>query len=46
MLALENKKRKTHELCLVTTLLKMFEAKRLTFPEPHKPVTTKKICVW
>ena len=23
-----------------------FEAKRLTFPEPHKPVTAKKICVW
>jgi len=25
---------------------KFFEAKRLTFPEPHKPVTAKKICVW
>ena len=23
-----------------------FEAKRLTFPEPHKPVTAKEICVW
>jgi len=23
-----------------------FEAKRLTFPEPHKPVTAKKIFVW
>jgi len=47
MLALENKQRKTHELWLVTTtLLKFFEAKRLTFPEPHKPVTAKKICVW
>jgi len=28
------------------TLLKIFEAKRLTFPEPHQPVTAKKICVW
>jgi len=48
MLALENKYRKTHELWLVaTTLLKIcFEAKRLTFPEHHKPVTAKKICVW
>jgi len=25
---------------------KFFKAKRLTFPEPHKPVTAKKICVW
>ena len=25
---------------------KFFEAKRLTFPELHKPVTAKKICVW
>jgi len=24
---------------------KIFEAKRLTFPEPHKPVTAKKIGV-
>jgi len=23
-----------------------FEAKRLTFPEPHKSVTVKKICIW
>jgi len=47
MLALENKQRKTHELWLVTTtVLKIFEAKRLTFPEPHKPVTAKKIGVW
>jgi len=43
MLALENKYRKTHELWLVPkTVLNIFEAKRLTFPEPHKPVTTKK----
>ena len=48
MLALENKQRKTHELWLVATTLlqKFFEAKRLTFPEPHEPVTAKKICVW
>jgi len=41
MLALENKQRKTHELWLVaTTLLKnFFEARRLTFPEPHESVT-------
>jgi len=46
-LALENKQRKTHELWLITTvLLKIFEDKRLTFPEPHKPVTAKKIGVW
>jgi len=47
MLALENKQRKTHELWLfTTTLLKIFEAKRLIFPEPHQSVTAKKICVW
>jgi len=35
ILALANKLRKTHELCLIsTTLLKTFEGKRLTFPEP------------
>jgi len=28
------------------TKIFFFEAKRLTFPEPHKPVTAKKICVW
>jgi len=28
------------------TALKIFEAERLTFPEPHKPVTAKKIGVW
>jgi len=47
MLALENKQKKKHELRLVTTtLLKIFGAERLTFPEPHKPVTAKKIDVW
>ena len=25
---------------------KIFEAKRLTFPELHKPVSAKKMCVW
>jgi len=25
---------------------KIFEAKRLTFPKSHKPVTAKKTCVW
>jgi len=44
---LKTSKEKTHELWLVTTaLLKIFEAKRLTFPEPHKPVTAKKIVIW
>jgi len=47
MLALEKKLRKTQELWLVTTTsLDIFEAKRLTFPEPHKPVTAKKNCAW
>ena len=26
--------------------LDYYKAKGLTFPEPHKPVTAKKICVW
>jgi len=30
----------------MTLLKKFFEAKRLSFPAPHKPVTAKKICVW
>ena len=32
--------------CNDITKKKYFEAKRLIFPEPHKPVTAKKICVW
>jgi len=48
MLALENRyiERNTHKLWLVTMGTKISKVKRLTFPDPHKPVIAKKNCVW